>query len=108
MSISSGSSATLTSKRSCTSFRVLASVSSDTKVTARPLVPKRPARATWGRSQVRAGEEPGDTGDGEFNGPVSPSTVRENIEVRFPILQDCRRAGDGQEDEEREGEGDWV
>lgn len=53
MSISSGSSATLTSKRSCTSFSVLASVSSDTNVTARPLVPKRPARATWGGEQNR-------------------------------------------------------
>lgn len=46
MSISSGSSATLTSNRSWTSLRILASFSSDTKVMARPLVPKRPARAT--------------------------------------------------------------
>ena len=37
----------LTSKRSWTSLRTLASVSSETKVMARPLVPNRPARATW-------------------------------------------------------------
>lgn len=47
MSISSGSSLMLTSKRSCTSLRILASFSSDTNVIAKPLVPKRPALATW-------------------------------------------------------------
>lgn len=46
-SISSGSSPTFTSKRSCTSFSILASFSSETKVMARPFVPKRPALATW-------------------------------------------------------------
>ena len=47
MSISSGSSLILTSKRSCTSLRILASFSSDTNVMAKPLVPNRPALATW-------------------------------------------------------------
>ena len=46
ISISSGNSVMFTSKRSCTSFRTFASFSSDTNVMARPLVPKRPARAT--------------------------------------------------------------
>jgi hypothetical protein len=46
-SISSGSSVMVTSKRSCTLFNVWASSASETKVIAKPLVPKRPARATW-------------------------------------------------------------
>ena len=46
-SISSGSSPTFTSKRSWTSFRIFASFSSETNVIARPLVPNRPALATW-------------------------------------------------------------
>lgn len=45
-SITSGSCAMLTSKRSCTELSTFASLSSDTKVTANPFVPKRPARAT--------------------------------------------------------------
>lgn len=46
-SISSGSSPTFTSNRSWTSFRIFASFSSETNVIARPLVPNRPALATW-------------------------------------------------------------
>ena len=47
MSISCGSSPMFTSNLSWTSFKTLASVSSDTKVIARPFVPNLPARATW-------------------------------------------------------------
>jgi len=45
-SISSGSSVMSTSNLSCTSFNVFASVSSETKVMAKPLVPNLPALAT--------------------------------------------------------------
>uniref|UniRef100_A0A1A9X0Q0 Uncharacterized protein n=1 Tax=Glossina brevipalpis TaxID=37001 RepID=A0A1A9X0Q0_9MUSC len=45
-SISSGNSVMFTSNLSWTSFRILASASSETKVIAKPLVPNRPARAT--------------------------------------------------------------
>lgn len=55
MSISSGSSLILTSKRSCTSLRILASFSSDTNVIAKPLVPNRPALATWKETRDRTG-----------------------------------------------------
>lgn len=55
MSISSGSSLILTSKRSCTSLRILASFSSDTNVMAKPLVPNRPALATWKETHHRMG-----------------------------------------------------
>ena len=47
ISISSGSSPMFTSKRSWTSFKTLASVSSETNVIARPFVPNLPARATF-------------------------------------------------------------
>lgn len=52
-----------------------------------------------------------DTWEGEFNGPASPSTVRENIEVRFLFYSVAAGLGDGQEDKEeallkrRSGEG---
>lgn len=41
-----------------------------------------------------------DTWEGEFNGPVSPSTMRENIEVRFLFYSVAAGLGDGQEDKE--------
>ena len=47
MSISCGNSPMFTSNLSWTSFKTLASVSSETNVIARPLVPNLPARATW-------------------------------------------------------------
>lgn len=37
-----------------------------------------------------------DTWEGEFNGPASPSTVRENIEVRFLFYSVAAGLGDGQ------------
>lgn len=40
----------LTSNLSCTSFKTLASFSSETNVIAKPLVPKRPARATFNKT----------------------------------------------------------
>ena len=46
-SISAGRVVMLTSNLSWTELRILASVSSDTKVTDRPLVPNLPARATY-------------------------------------------------------------
>lgn len=39
-----------------------------------------------------------DTWEGEFNGPASPSTVRENIEVRFLFYSVAGGLGVGQED----------
>lgn len=58
-----------------------------------------------------------DTWEGEFNGPASPSTVRENIEVRFLFYSIAVGLGDREEDKkeekerEREGErerrGEW-
>lgn len=39
-----------------------------------------------------------DTGEGKFNGPVSPSTVRKNIEVRFLFYSIARGLGDGEKD----------
>lgn len=42
-----------------------------------------------------------DTWEGEFNGPSSPSTVRENIEVRFLFYSVAGGLGDGQEDKEK-------
>lgn len=41
-----------------------------------------------------------DTWEGELNGPVSPSTVRENIEVRFLFYSVAAGWGYGQEDKE--------
>lgn len=55
-----------------------------------------------------------DTWEGEFNGPASPSTVRENIEVRFLFYSIAVGLGDREEDakEEKEGErerkGEWT
>lgn len=42
-----------------------------------------------------------DTWEGEFNGPASPSTVRENIEVRFLFYSIAGGSGDGGERQER-------
>lgn len=39
-----------------------------------------------------------DTWEGEFNGPASPSTVRENIEVRFLFYSVAGGLGVGQKD----------
>lgn len=41
-----------------------------------------------------------DTWEGEFNGPASPSTVRENIEVRFLFYSVAAGLGVRQKDEE--------
>lgn len=41
-----------------------------------------------------------DTWEGEFNGPASPSTVRENIEVRFLFYSVAGGLGVGQKDKE--------
>lgn len=41
-----------------------------------------------------------DTWEGEFNGPASPSTVRENIEVRFLFYSVAGGLGVRQKDEE--------
>lgn len=40
-----------------------------------------------------------DTREGEFNGPVSPGTVRENIEVRFLFYSVAGGLGDREKDE---------
>ena len=47
LSKEAGSSVISTSKRDCTSLSTTASLSSEAKVTARPLVPNLPARATY-------------------------------------------------------------
>ena len=39
-----------------------------------------------------------DTWEGEFNGPASPSTVRENIEVKFLFYSIARGLGDREKD----------
>lgn len=39
-----------------------------------------------------------DTWEGEFNGPASPSTVRENIEVRFLFYSIAGGLGDREKD----------
>lgn len=39
-----------------------------------------------------------DTWEGEFNGPASPSTVRENIEVRFLFYSIAGGFGDREKD----------
>lgn len=44
-----------------------------------------------------------DTWEGEFNGPASPSTVRENIEVRFLFYSVAGGLGVGQKDKEKKG-----
>lgn len=41
-----------------------------------------------------------DTWEGEFNGPASAGTVRENIEVRFLFYSVAAGLGDGREDKE--------
>lgn len=41
-----------------------------------------------------------DTWEGELNGPASPITVRENIEVRFLFYSVAGGRGYGQEDKE--------
>lgn len=55
-----------------------------------------------------------DTWEGEFNGPASPSTVRENIEVRFLFYSIAGGLGDREKDKkkmlfesERERKGKW-
>lgn len=45
-----------------------------------------------------------DTWEGEFNGPANPSTVRENIEVRFLFYSVAVGLGDEEEAKEK-GEG---
>lgn len=50
--------------------------------------------------EFHGGNVRADTWEGELNGPVSPSTVRENIEVRFLFYSVAGGWGYGQEDKE--------